>query len=350
MHRLSRVARSAGVLAVGVGILGLVYWYVTPHDEPPPPPPPPPVTASVTASAPPPPAPLSRGCRVVGIEGRATRLTVDQAVGRALGAADAGAGPFVATGEALDGSQWVALDQPGFAVPRLMLKDARSGREVAFSYGALVRPCIGDGDAWLVTGRYRALGGGDAPGNEAWVVTPLGAVRGGVAVAAWKKSDLPVLEVRLDAGAPALWLAKGVDVELRPVDEAGDAAPPAPSDAGPKPKAPAPETVARLQGSWMLVATVTEPLGTKETLSALTACEREARAAASAAAAIASPGRGVDGAEVAAHMTRRLAARAACSVAELRLALQPGPAGDGGAGLAARLEEAKKSAFSGASP
>lgn len=348
MHRLSRVARSAGVLAVGITILGLVYWYVTPHDDPPPPPPPPPVTASVTASAAPP-APLSRGCRVVGIEGRASRVALDQVLSRAGGLADAGVGPFVATGEALDGSQWIALDQPGFAVPRLMLKDARSGREVAFSYGALARPCIGDGDAWLVTGRYRGLGGGDAPGNETWVVTPLGAVRGGVGVASWRKNELPVLEVRLDAGAPAIWLAKGVDVELRPLDEAPDAAPP-PSDAGAKPKLPAPETVARLQGPWMLVATVTEPLGAKENLAAVTACEREARGAAAAAAAIASPGRGVDGAEVAAHMSRRLAARAACSVAELRLALQPSTASDGGAGLAARLEEAKKSAFSGASP
>lgn len=357
MHRLSRVARSAGVLAVGVGLLGLVYWYVTPHDEPLPPPPPAPSAPTASQSAAPPPAPIARGCRVLSIDGRALVTSIGRARGEDAGA---DAPRLLSVSEPLDGDTWVELEQPGFAVPRLVVKAARSGRESAFAYSGVFRPCIDDLDAWLVRGRFRTLGGGDAPGTDQWVVTPLGALRvaGTLTAAAFKKGDAPHVELRIEQGSPSIWLAAGADAAIEPFEpqSEGDAAAPAPApraadggtDAGARPKPPAPETLARIEGP-ALVSVSGKELGPKDVLASVVACERESKAAGAAAARLQSGGP-LDGADVTAHMQRRVSARAACAVAELRLALVPprAEAVDAGATLAARVAEAKKLAFTGA--
>lgn len=346
MRPLSPAARSAGVLAVGVGLLGLVYWYVTPRDEPPPRPAPSAAAPTESASAAPPPAPIARGCRVISIDGRALRSSIGRARGEDAGA---DAPRLLSISEPLDGDSWIELEQPGFAVPRLVVKAARSGRETAFAYSGVFRPCIDDLDAWLVRGRFRTLGGGDAPGTDQWVVTPLAALRvaGTLTAAAFKKGDAPRVELRVEQGSPTVWLAAGADASIEPFDADGDAgAALAKGDGGARPKPPAPETLARIDGP-ALVSVTGKELGDKDVVAAVVACEREAKAAGAAAARLASGGP-LDGADVTQHMQRRVAARAACALAELRVELGPLPAVDAGAALASRVAEAKKLAFTGA--
>ena len=49
----------------------------------------------------------------------------------------------------------------------------RTGRELSFIGPALVEPCVGTDEAWLVRGRFLgSRGTGESPGAEQWVVTP----------------------------------------------------------------------------------------------------------------------------------------------------------------------------------
>jgi hypothetical protein len=79
---------------------------------------------------------------------------------------------------------------------RLVVKDPRTGRETTFLGPGRAKACVSlDEESWLASGAFEsALGTGDAPGAEEWVVTPLGVVRFG---AAKLSIDVSAREVRI---------------------------------------------------------------------------------------------------------------------------------------------------------
>ena len=74
---------------------------------------------------------------------------------------------------------WITIAAGG----KLTVRHPRSTRESVFLGPAEVVPCVGAQEShWLRSGTFKsAPGSGEAPGHEAWVITPLGVVRYGVA-------------------------------------------------------------------------------------------------------------------------------------------------------------------------
>ncbi len=59
----------------------------------------------------------------------------------------------------------------------------RTGRELEFLGPALVDPCVGTDEAWLIRGKFQgSRGSGESPGAEQWIVTPFAVIRYGVAI------------------------------------------------------------------------------------------------------------------------------------------------------------------------
>ncbi len=158
---------------------------------PTPQPPPPAASAATHAGEAPhkaPPVP----CRAIAVEGQVTSA--------AAAGADAGAA-LALHGEIPDGA-WLALG----AGARLVAKDPRTTRETAFRGPGRVRACVDDREeSWLTEGRFEsAAGAGETPGAEEWVVTPVGVLR---YMAAQAALDVRPRGARVQAtsGAVFLW-------------------------------------------------------------------------------------------------------------------------------------------------
>ena len=126
------------------------------------------------------------------------------------GAGDAGAA-LAQQGEIPTGV-WLSLAQSA----RLVAKDPRTTRETAFVGPALVRVCVAHREeSWLATGRFEsAIGAGETPGAEEWVVTPLGVIRymaAKVAVDVRAKDAV----VGVGSGVAFMWLDDGVHATVR---------------------------------------------------------------------------------------------------------------------------------------
>lgn len=89
---------------------------------------------------------------------------------------DAGASPnaLALRGE-IPSEGWLSLG----ADSRLVAKDPRTTRETVFVGPARVRPCVAHREeAWVASGRFEsAVGAGETPGAEEWLVTPLAVAR-----------------------------------------------------------------------------------------------------------------------------------------------------------------------------
>jgi hypothetical protein len=128
-------------------------------------------------------------CRAIAVEGDVT----------------ADAAPAVAQSLLAPGA-WLSLAKGS----RLVAKDTRSTRETTFLGPALVRACAdGREESWLVVGSFEsAVGAGETPGAEEWIVTPLALVR-------YAASKLRVdvrpnsTAVTIGSGVAFVWLADG---------------------------------------------------------------------------------------------------------------------------------------------
>ena len=100
---------------------------------------------------------------------------------------------------------WLAPDA------RLVAKDPRTTRETTFLGVARVRPCVGHREeSWIASGSFEsAVGAGETPGAEEWVVTPFAVVR---YAAAKLHVDVRAAEtnVSLGGGDAFLWLPDDV--------------------------------------------------------------------------------------------------------------------------------------------
>jgi len=250
----------------------------------------------LTAPLPPPSArPASRGapCKVSHVSGRAYAATSVRA--------DAGAGPLLLPDAEVPGGGWLDVARQS----RVVLVDPRTTRETTFHGPGRARACVrGEEEAWVLAGTFEATGGsGEAPGNEQWVVTPLGVVRyavGNVQVSVARESAF----VKVDRGwvSVAVILPAKPSVVRRPLD-AGD------SD----------EAVwARLDaGQSLTLAFPDKQTDLQRAHEAFDHCVRAARRARTFAQQLAAPDAAV-GELTARHVAARRLARAACAVAELR--------------------------------
>jgi hypothetical protein len=90
---------------------------------------------------------------------------------------DAGVHPL-AMNDFADG--WVTL---ATAADTLTVTLPRTGRELRFVGPAVVEPCVGADEAWVLKGRFQgSRGSGESPGAEQWIVTPFGVVRYGASI------------------------------------------------------------------------------------------------------------------------------------------------------------------------
>jgi hypothetical protein len=180
---------------------------------------------------------------------------------------------------------------------RLATKQARTGRELGFEGPGRVQPChAGLEEVWVERGIVTSSpGSGEAPGQEAWVVTPLGVVR--YAAAALKVDVTGAVEVWVQAGAAFAWMA----------DDARTA------DAGASDDA----WIRLGTGATLQVAPKAPKI---EAAGAATQCAARARVAADLGRAVAQADAGALGDLGPRHLVARKAARAACAVAGLRAA------------------------------
>lgn len=148
------------------------------------------VTASTSAPLPRPPLEggtslrrrLNLTCRAMAVQGSPTI------------AVDGGVKPLAASDFA-DG--WVTLAKG----ERLTVSLPRTGRELAFVGPAVVEPCVGTDEAWVLRGVFEgSRGSGESPGAEQWVVTPFGVVRYGGAILEVAVDDTGV-RARLKGGS-----------------------------------------------------------------------------------------------------------------------------------------------------
>ena len=113
---------------------------------------------------------------------------------------------------------WLSVARDG----RLVAKDPRTTRETTFVGPARVRACVAHREeSWVATGHFdSAIGAGETPGAEEWVVTPLGVVR---YMAAKLGVDVRAKDavVAVGSGVAFLWLDDGVRVALRAGADAG---------------------------------------------------------------------------------------------------------------------------------
>lgn len=104
----------------------------------------------------------ARTCRAIAVRGKVERV-------------DGGA--QLRSGDALDDEPWLALGEKA----QLLVKHARSGRELTFRGPATIQPCHDQAEHFLVhTGEVTTTPGiGARPGAEVLISTPLGVVRYG---------------------------------------------------------------------------------------------------------------------------------------------------------------------------
>ncbi len=187
----------------------------------------------------------------------------------------------------IDGATWLRLDQGA----SLSTRHGVSSRELSVRGPALVEPCVGGDEDWILTdGTVQTVAGpGARPGAEVHVFTPLGTVTYGDARLEIRAGPERV-EVSALGGEAWVEAASGVNRS-------------------------GPEHIAAPKGKVTLSGKVSAA-------SLVVACERAAEAAEAAARAVlgptpvdAGPDAGSLGERAAAHLHARRAARAACGSA-----------------------------------
>jgi hypothetical protein len=256
---------------------------------------------------------------------------------------DEDGGAAVALEGQVPSEAWVSLAPDA----RLVVKDPRTTRETSFVGPSRVRVCVGHREeSWITSGRFEsAIGAGETPGAEEWVVTPLGVVR---YLAAKVTVDVHPSDagVSLGSGVAFLWLPEDVRAgrssPVVPPRAAGDAGI---RDAGAMLAA---ATAAIDDDGWLRMSEGTLGLSTKrpatphDTLEAartvVDRCAGLAKRTRELAAGLLAGPLGSDGGTAKEQMQTRRIARAACSVAALRVdTLAPSAPK---AELSARLEAA----------
>ncbi len=352
MHRLSRVARSAGVLALGVAFFGGLAWvFMTPPDVPPPPPPPPPAP-----SVPAPPA-VDRvagvvGCRVTAADGDvrlhrsppATARLHDPDAGPRDGglvvAADAGdATPSegLEAGWVLEPWAWVTVaPAESFSIPGYVVRWGGTDLQLSFSRKSLARPCASTNEAWVARGHVATEGTDDAgPSAATWIVTPLAFIlsqRARTEASAVLNEIGTLVEVESALGVTRVLVAD--DASTVAIGERR-------GDAGalvPRKDVPAGfEEV----GVGTLLFAKGPPIDARSIAAAITSCEKAARDTATDASALTKT-RGSEGSLVARTSDAIARARARCAIARVRVALAA-PAERPPSSLLQRLEKASDS-------
>jgi hypothetical protein len=239
--------------------------------------------------------PVSPLCRAVAVSGLV--------VPGDLPPVDAGSSPSIVAGTELAEGAWLSLEPAA----TLTVRYPRQPRETTIDGPARARPCVGRGDeAWLQRGKMQLQSvPGERPGADAWVLTPVGAVRlaGGtvtVEVSQSTATSAMSLRVEVERGAAFGWTAE-----------------PPPSDR--TSASPAPDGWVQVDPgqSWTVALTPgRSPLQAART--AATRCTAEAQAAKELAAIMARPGANLS--ELAPkHVIARRRAHAACGVAQVRV-------------------------------
>jgi hypothetical protein len=216
---------------------------------------------------------------------------------------------------------------------RLVAKDPRTTRETAFVGPARVQPCVAHREeSWVGSGHFdSAIGAGETPGAEEWVVTPIGVVR-------YMSAKLAVIvrpkdvAVSVGSGVAFLWLDEGVRAGAgaggRAGVDSGVGAGPAIDDDG-----------------WLRMAEGTVTLSgaavrtpAEAARAAVEECATLSGRSKDLAAALLSGSAAADGSAAKEQMRTRRLARAACAVAALRVDTLPPSAPRGE--MSARLEGA----------
>jgi hypothetical protein len=231
-----------------------------------------------------------------------------------------------------DATTW--LDVPAKA--SFTVRTLETGRELRVEGPGRVRPC-GDDVALVASGSAVGLpGSGEAPGAEQWAATVCGAARWASGVHRLT-GGRDACNMQSSLGAAHLWVPEDVTVDdvAFPVDGG------APSDAGPGTAAsggPArdagPETAwRRIDAKRALRLHGRGPFDTPAAVKlALVACERAAKDVQDLAARMTSPEGGAPVTDIgdlaATSVAARGLARAACSVAAVRIAIGGGKTDD----------------------
>ncbi len=259
-------------------------------------------------------------CRAIAVDG-----TVGVEWERDAGdtGADAGADRLVHNGEIPEGV-WLSIAPDA----RLVAKDPRTTRETTFLGPARVRPCVSHREeSWIASGSFEsAVGAGETPGAEEWVVTPLAVVR---YLAAKLRVDVRTAEttVSLAGGGAFLWLADDVREPHAPRgSDAGGTG----GGAGEGSTTIDDEGWHRTSDTGVLkltaVATRTPGDAARSAIDRCTALTRRAR---ELAGKLISEPADADGGTAKEQLRTRRLARAACAVAAMRVAaLAPSPSRD----------------------
>ena len=253
--------------------------------------------------------------------------------------ADGGdAGTALALEGQIPSEAWLSLSPDA----RLVAKDPRTTRETTFLGPARVRACVDHREeSWVAAGHFEsAIGAGETPGAEEWVVTPLGVVR---YMAAKLTVDIRAKDsgVGVGSGIAFLWLDEDVHMTVRTSADAGANGG---ADAGANAKASARPTALDDDG-WLRVADGEVTLSS----TAARAPAQAARATVDRCASLAKRARDLastllagtaatDGTTAKDQMRTRRLARAACAVAGLRVDSLPPSAPRGE--MSAQLEGA----------
>jgi hypothetical protein len=270
----------------------------------------------------------------------------------AAGGAQVG-GARLATDAEIPGELWLSLGRDA----RLVAKDPRTTRETSFQGPARVRACVAHREeSWLLSGRFEsAIGAGETPGAEEWVVTPFGVVR---YLAAKLAVDVRAKDAvaAVGSGIAFLWLDDGVRASpARPRSAGASAGASASADSGAGAGAdlglagadggsgPALDDDAWLrmgEGEVTLSGTARPP--TQAARASVDRCAGLAQRAQELAAALFAGSGNADGSTAKEQMRTRRQARAACAVAALRVDTLPpsARAGHDVREMSARLDHA----------
>jgi hypothetical protein len=285
----------------------------------------PPLPEGHAGTSAPPSAPQSWGDALKSAMGLPCRgIAVDGHVALESDADAAAPVPLALRGE-LPSDVWLSLAPDS----RVVAKDPRTTRETAFNGPARVQVCVAHREeSWLASGVFEsAMGAGESPGAEEWVVTPLGVVRYVAAQVRVEARDRDAT-VTLANGAAFLWLPG--DVRQAP--------PRKPEDGG---VAAATTTVdddgwLRMTGGALGIARTAARAPLDAANAATTQCLALDKQTNDLAVQLLAGAVTQDAAVAKDQVRTRLGARAACSVAALRAEALPVSAAR--AALMARLE------------
>jgi hypothetical protein len=233
-------------------------------------------------------------CHVIALDGRGTIEDPER---------DAGGAPLLPQGLAPT-EAWVQLDKG----TRFVAKDPRTTRETTFRGPARVRACVGYAEeSWIASGAFESsVGAGESPGAEEWVVTPFAVVR---YTAAKLAMEVKAHEANLtvESGVAFSWSEAGAaqrGIDAGALEEGW---------------------VRRNPGAGVVVGGDRAARGTDVDAARLAVdrCTTLATSSRELAKMVMSPEGGADAGTIAAQVTTRRLARAACAVARLRVFALP---------------------------